>query len=102
MNITRTAHCLCISYNTQLIYFTHSSFLTNIYFINPFTDEQQNLLGIMPKQVCHFSSLFIYCFGCKMISREAARGLIVLHPKQNIESELESELTGKLVRFCGA
>ena len=57
--------------------------------INPFPDEQLNLLGIVPKQVCHFSSLSIFCLGCKTISRRAARRLIVLHPKQNIESELK-------------
>jgi len=56
-------------------------------FINPFPDEQLNLDG--PKQVCHFSSLSMFCLGCKTISRRAARWLIVLHRKQNIESELK-------------
>jgi hypothetical protein len=46
-------------------------------------------MGIVPKQVCHFSSLSIFCLGCKTISRRAARRLIVLHPKQKIESELK-------------
>ena len=41
------------------------------------------------KQVCHFSSLSMFCLGCKTISRRAARRLIVLHPKQNIESQLK-------------
>jgi len=27
---------------------------------NPFTDEQLNLLGTLPKQVYHFSSLYIF------------------------------------------
>src|SRR6202021_2377320 len=69
--------------------------------VNPFPDEQLNLLGIVPKQVCHFSSLSIFCFGCKTIRRRAAlpliacversraRRLIALHPEQNIESELK-------------
>jgi hypothetical protein len=48
---------------------------------NPFPDKQLTLLGIMPKQVCHFSSLSIFCLGCKMISRRAAHRLIVLRPK---------------------
>src|ERR1700721_2041360 len=56
---------------------------------NPFPDEQLNLLGIVPKQVCHFSSLCIFCLGCNTISRRAVRRLIVLHRKQNIESELK-------------
>src|ERR1700721_2907226 len=57
--------------------------------INSFPDKWLNLLGIVPEQVCHFSSLSIFCLGCKTISRRAARRLIVLHPKQNIESELK-------------
>jgi hypothetical protein len=57
--------------------------------IYPFPDEQLNLLGIISKQACNFSSLSIFCLGCKTISRRAARRLIVLHPKQNIESELK-------------
>jgi hypothetical protein len=44
-------------------------------------------MGIVKKQVYHFGSLSIFCLGCKTISRRAARRLIVLHPKQNIESE---------------
>ena len=28
--------------------------------INPFADEQLNLLGTVPKQVFHFSSLYIF------------------------------------------
>ncbi len=31
----------------------------------PFPDEQLNLLDIVPKQVCHFSSFSIFCLGCK-------------------------------------
>jgi len=38
-------------------------------YINPFTDEQLNLLGTLPKQVCYFSSLYKFCLGCKTISR---------------------------------
>jgi len=56
---------------------------------NPFPDEQLNFLGILPEQVCHFSSLSIFCLGCKTSIRRGARRLIVLHPKQNIESELK-------------
>jgi hypothetical protein len=44
------------------------------------------------KQICHFSSFSIFCVGCKTISRRAARRLIVLHRKQNIESELNGKL----------
>jgi len=40
--------------------------------INPFTYEQLNLLDTVPKQVCHFSSLYIFCLGCKTISRRSA------------------------------
>jgi len=54
---------------------------------NPFPDELLNLLGTVPEQVCQFSSLPTFCLGCKTISRRAARRLIALHPKQNIESE---------------
>jgi hypothetical protein len=56
---------------------------------NPFSDKQLTLLGIVPQQACHFSSLSIFCLGCKTIRRRAARRLIVLHPKQNIESDLK-------------
>ena len=54
-------------------------------------------MGIVKKQVCHFSSLSVFCLGCKTISRRTARRLIVLHPKQNIESELKYK---NFVRFC--
>jgi len=57
--------------------------------INPLPDEQLNLLGIVPKQVGHLSLLSILCLGCKNDQWRAARRLIVLHPKQNIESELK-------------
>ena len=56
---------------------------------DPFPDEQLNLLGTVPEQINHFSSLSVFCLGCKTISRQAARRLIVLHPKQNIQSELK-------------
>jgi len=41
------------------------------------------------EQVCNFSSLSIFCLGCKASSRRAAGQRIVLHPKQNMESELK-------------
>jgi len=41
--------------------------------VNPFTDEQLNLLGTMPKQVCHYSSLHTLFLGCKTIRRRADR-----------------------------
>jgi len=47
-------------------YFLHTDVKS---LLNRFPDEQLNLLGIVPKQ--------------------AARWLIVLHPKQNLESELK-------------
>jgi len=41
------------------------------------------ICGIVPKQICHFSQLSIFCLGCKTISRRAARRrLLVLHPNQ--------------------
>jgi len=43
------------------------------------------------KKFAHFSSLSIFCLGCKMISLRAARRLIALHRKQNIESELKQQ-----------
>jgi hypothetical protein len=48
---------------------------------NPFLVEPLNLLGTLPKQVCYFSSLSIFCLGSKTISRRAASRMIVLHPK---------------------
>jgi len=52
---------------------------------NPFTDEQLNFFGAVPKQVWHFSSLYKSSSGCKTISRQAARRHPkLLHPKQNI------------------
>ena len=39
--------------------------------------------------------LIYFDFACKTISRRAARRLIVLHPKQNIESELKWQKNGK-------
>jgi len=46
-------------------------------------------MGIVPKQFGHFTSLSTFCLGCKTISLRAARRLIVLHPKQNIQSGLK-------------
>jgi len=43
----------------------------------------------MPKQFCHFSSFSVFCLGRKMISRRAARRLMLLHPEQNLKSELK-------------
>jgi len=43
-------------------------------------------------QVCHFSSLYIFCLGCKTISRRAARRLILFHPRQNLESGLKCQI----------
>jgi len=40
-------------------------------------------------QVCHFNSVCIFCLGCKTIGRRAARRLIVLRLKRNIERELK-------------
>ena len=57
--------------------------------LNLFPDEQLFLDGRRAKTSCHFSSLSIFCLGRKTITRRAARRLIVLHPKQNIESELK-------------
>jgi len=60
-----------------------------IFLFNPFPDKQLTSLGIMSKEVCRFGSLSIFCLGCKTIRWRAARLLIVLHLKQNIESELK-------------
>jgi len=57
--------------------------------INPFPDEQLNLLGIVPEQYLNLSAFSICCVGYKTISRRAARRPTVLHPEQNIESELQ-------------
>jgi len=58
---------------------------------NPFTDEQLNFLCTGPLQIYHFSSLSIFCLGCKTISRRAALWLIALHTIQNIQSELKRQ-----------
>jgi len=34
--------------------------------VNPFTDEQLNLLGTVPKRAYHSSSLYIFCLECKI------------------------------------
>jgi len=52
--------------------------------INPFTDEDLNLLDTVPKQVCNFSSPYIFSLGFNTICRRAVRRLIALQPKQNI------------------
>jgi len=59
--------------------------------LNPFPNEQQHLLGIVEKQLGHVGSLALFCLECKTIIRRAARRLIALHPKQNIESELKRQ-----------
>ncbi len=56
---------------------------------NPFPEEQLILDGRRAKTSMPFNSLSIFCLGCKTISRQAARQLIVLHYKQTIENELE-------------
>jgi hypothetical protein len=61
--------------------------VVRVCWFNPFPDKQPNVVGVVPEQICHFSSLDIFCLGCKTISRRSARELIVLHPKQNISSE---------------
>jgi len=63
---------------------------------NPFPDEQLNLVGNVPKQVRHFTSLSISCWGCQMICRRAARRLIDLHPKQDIEFEVPYKMSNLL------
>jgi len=65
-----------------------TEWLHHTFLFNPFPDEQLTLLGIVPKQVCHFSSLSIFGLGCITISWRTARRLIVFHPKQNKEGEL--------------
>jgi len=45
------------------------------------------------KRVCHFRSRSIFCLGCRTISRRAARRLIVWHPEQNIEVNIEDSVT---------
>ena len=63
--------------------------LVNEAVFNPFTGKQLNLVVTVQKQVSHLSSFHIFCLGCITISRRAARRLMVLHPKQNIESDLK-------------
>jgi len=36
--------------------------------LNPFTDEQINLLGTLPKQVCHNCKLVRFCGALKLCS----------------------------------
>jgi len=43
-------------------------------------------------------SLYTFCLGCKAISLQAARLLIVLHPKPNVYSAPKRQT----VRFCEA
>jgi len=69
------------------VFATTSAVVELKFHLNPCTDEQLNLLGTVPEQVCNFSPLPIFCLGCKTISRRAARWLIGLHPKHNVESE---------------
>jgi len=59
--------------------------------IDPFPGELLNLAGHRAKTSLPFifSSFSIFCLGYKTISRREARRRIVLHPKQNMESELK-------------
>jgi len=72
----------CIFYNWHWSDYLYLSFDFRTWDFDPFTDEQLNLLGTVPKRDCHFSSLYTFSLGCQTISRRAARRLIVLHHKQ--------------------
>jgi len=61
--------------------------------INSFTNIHLNLIGTVPKQVSHFSSLNIFCLGCETISRRA---------KSDLNKIYKVNWNGNLVRFCGA
>jgi len=52
--------------------------------INPFPDEQLNLLGIVPEQDCHFSSLSIFYLGCKLVRFCASKCIKVHHHKNAV------------------
>jgi len=77
----------------------HKFALIKLYgFINPLPDEQHffavrfdALWCTKSNKSCHFSSISIFCLRCKTVSRRAARCLIVLHPKHNIETELKRQ-----------
>jgi len=59
--------------------------------VNPLTGDQQTFVSTM-QQVCQLNSLSIFCLACKTISQRKALRVIVLRPKQKIESELILQL----------
>jgi len=63
------------------------------------TDDQLCFLGTVPKQVFRLSSLYIFCLVFKTLSRRAALWLMVLHPKQNLERELQWKICSILWRI---
>src|SRR6202044_2702621 len=71
------------------ILYCSSCYICYICYIVELPFPELILDGHRAKTSLHVSSLSIFCFGCKTISRRTARRLIVLHPKQNIESELK-------------
>jgi hypothetical protein len=64
------------------LYPTNSIFMLHCIFIH---FDAQSLTSLP----FYFTFYSLYCLRCKTISRRAVRRLIVLHSKQNIESELK-------------
>jgi len=89
----------CVALNTKLFVFYH---IINVFLIissNPFTDKQLNLLGIVPKPVCHFGSLSVFCLGSKRYAGEQLALVGWLFCILNKTWKVNEN--GKLVRFCG-
>jgi len=58
-------------------------------FLNPLTDDQRSDTLQNITSLPFYFAFYIFFLGHKTINRRAARWLIVLHPKQNLESELK-------------
>jgi len=73
---------------TTILLLMQLAMIAEMCYLNLFNDEQP---FYAPQKLTSFpfGSLFIFCLGSKMIGRRAARRLIILHPKQHVESELK-------------
>jgi len=58
---------------------------------NPLPDEQLNLLVTVSKQVCHFSSLSLFCVGCKTKYRKLAKTLDFVHQMHQHKNAVRQE-----------
>jgi len=59
-----------------------------LFLFNPFTDKQLNVLGTMPNKFAISVHFLYFVWDAKRLVGRAVRRLIVLHPMQDIESEL--------------